>query len=458
MAFLDLDEIEQDSKDANIVPHPLKDKLAESEKAAYINAIVFAGLADDDTLSDIELEYGRTRALSLGLNADDFDEAVKTVQSLNGPKERKEFLFEMLTAFTDRTVAMYVLCDMAQAMASDGDLTDDACKFLDSLYRLLLKSDKKPDNPLTPADQKFLSAYRPFLAPRKTADASEVVQKAAQGEFDFPVGLVDFFSPDLKPLRLEGGETKSGEFSVVGGKYRLDELLTISSGTKLVMHDAEIEMGPRGCIVVLGSNVVIKKCRFVAKEASEYDVMFKSKSKNLQFVDCRFDGGNGRGAVVGDDTSCDLEFKNCEFNALFSESAVIWVRKFSILKCLACKFTDCRSADGSLIGGCQIDFSRCDFNDCVAKNSLVQVTTEYKIDTRRVCLCAFVNCSASLMFGGGLMGLIDVQVERCYIENCTGAIGGGIFSMFQASISESDARLLSSREELDNARNETSAS
>lgn len=353
---------------------------------------------------------------------------------------------------------MYVLCDMAQAMASDGDLTDDACKFLDSLYRLLLKSDKKPDNPLTPADQKFLSAYRPFLAPRKTADASEVVQKAAQGEFDFPVGLVDFFSPDLKPLRLEGGETKSGEFSVVGGKYRLDELLTISSGTKLVMHDAEIEMGPRGCIVVLGSNVVIKKCRFVAKEASEYDVMFKSKSKNLQFVDCRFDGGNGRGAVVGDDTSCDLEFKNCEFNALFSESAVIWVRKFSILKCLACKFTDCRSADGSLIGGCQIDFSRCDFNDCVAKNSLVQVTTEYKIDTRRVCLCAFVNCSASLMFGGGLMGLIDVQVERCYIENCTGAIGGGIFSMFQASISESDARLLSSREELDNARNETSAS
>ena len=392
MAFLDLDEIEQDSKDANIVPHPLKDKLAESEKAAYINAIVFAGLADDDTLSDIELEYGRTRALSLGLNADDFDEAVKTVQSLNGPKERKEFLFEMLAAFTDRTVAMYVLCDMAQAMASDGDLTDDACKFLDSLYRLLLKSDKKPDNPLTPADQKFLADYRPFLAPGKTADASEVVACRIDG-YEFPVGLMRFFSPDLKAVQLKGGTTGPGKIRLVGGKYRPDEALRVSATTMLVIKDAEIEFGSEGGIELCGADVIISNTRFVTAASSHWDVMVKSKANQLKFIHCEFECGGVRGAVECMSGDCNVEFDDCQFRSSISKNGIIRASRDGGVVCSKCDFVDCRVTDASVVTyGGGVNLTDCSFVDCYAREYIVRVTGGRVSGVK---CCSFSNCHSA---------------------------------------------------------------
>ena len=423
MAFLDLDEIEQDSKDANIIPHPLKDKLAESEKAAYINAIVFAGLADDDTLSDIELEYGRTRALSLGLNADDFDEAVKTVQSLNGPKERKEFLFEMLTAFTDRTVAMYVLCDMAQAMASDGDLTDDANKFLDSLYRLLLKSDKKPDNPLAPADQKFLADYRPFLAPGKTADASEVVREYCGMSYELPAGLVDFFTPDLKPIELKGGSTPAGEFRIVGCRFTLDETLTVESNTKLILRDAEIDFGANGLLVLKGMRVDIENCTFkgTAKPKDPYEHPWMIEADDvayLSFTNCIFDGGDFRCAIKDDGRlkECRLVITGGEFRSLRSD----WNE---IVAALGCKKVECRKViwkectnnddsdcrDETIISG-TLALTDCVFQDCNANSLFWSVEVTH---------CKFVGCkcrSSELFYiSCGSKGV----VSSCVAINCS---------------------------------------
>lgn len=397
MAFLDLDEIEQDSKDANIVPHPLKDKLAESEKAAYINAIVFAGLADDDTLSDIELEYGRTRALSLGLNADDFDEAVKTVQSLNGPKERKEFLFEMLTAFTDRTVAMYVLCDMAQTMASDGDLTDDANKFLDSLYRLLLKSDKKPDNPLTPADQKFLTDYRPFLAPGKTADASEVVREYYGMSYELPAGLVDFFTPDLKPIELKGGSTPAGEFRIVGCRFTLDETLTVESNTKLILRDAEIDFGANGLLVLKGMRVDIENCTFKGtaepKDPYEHPWMIEADDvAYLSFTNCIFDGGNFRCALEdgGRSEKRSLVITGGEFRFLKSDWKEIVAAYGCKVECRKVIWRECTNKSNSinemLLCGCDLMLEDCVFESCNAK---------YLFYPNEVAHCRFVDCKCT---------------------------------------------------------------
>lgn len=420
MAFLDLDEIEQDSKDANIVPHPLKDKLAESEKAAYINAIVFAGLADDDTLSDIELEYGRTRALSLGLNADDFDEAVKTVQSLDGPKERKEFLFEMLAAFTDRTVAMYVLCDMAQAMASDGDLTDDAVKFLDSLYRLLLKSDKKPDNPLTPADQKFLTDYRPYLAPGKTADASEVVREYCGMSYELPAGLVDFFTPDLKPIELKGGSTPAGEFRIVGCRFTLDETLTVESNTKLILRDAEIDFGANGLLVLKGMRVDIENCTFkgTAKPKSAYDHPWMIEADDvahLSFTNCIFDGGNFRCAIrnCSRSESGVLSITGGEFSSLKNDYKHILVTSRK-LECRKVIWRDCTTGEHayalvSCLGGI---FEDCEFGWCNAKWDLFVNSV---CSGLRVSHCLFSDCKCS---SDKLVGTNGINITSCVATNC----------------------------------------
>ena len=418
MAFLDLDEIEQDSKDANIVSHPLKDKLAESEKAAYINAIVFAGLADDDTLSDIELEYGRTRALSLGLNADDFDEAVKTVQSLNGPKERKEFLFEMLAAFTDRTVAMYVLCDMAQAMASDGDLTDDACKFLDSLYRLLLKSDKKPDNPLTPADQKFLSAYRPFLAPGKTADASEVVQKRRLEGYEFPAGLVQFFSHDLKPVQLQGGETGPGEFRIVGGVYRLDEALTISACTHLVLHDAEIVLGSKGVINLCGNRIDIENCSFRTLDTDgpvDDPYMIRAKLSHLNFKNCKFHGRDKRAAVSQEG---NLTLVACDGCHLLSKLPI-----FSCQQKLCFEnttLTDCSTSCSAPIIGYEVYMRDCIFVNVNGVVNVLQATRSgvYACPIE-LAHCKFDHCGFKIQLAGiSDYGHGDIKIKGCWAVDC----------------------------------------
>lgn len=381
--FLDFDALEQDSKDANIIPHPLRDKLSESAKASYIRMIVFAGLADDETLSDIELEYGRTRALSLGLNADDFDDAVKTVQSLNGQQERMKFLREMLTAFTDRAVAMYVLCDMAQAMASDGELTDNASKFLDSLYRLLLKSENKPDNPLSSADQKFLADYRPFLAPGKTADASEVVQAAAQSDFDFPAGLVTYFTPELKAVALDGGVRSERKYSICAGKFSLETELTIGKDTEFVLRDAEITFGPKARLVLSGAKIVIENCKFLAAESKTTDetpdwfaLISCNDLTECEFKDCTFNGGKIRTAIVTNSTR--LNFTNCKFSEFKvsdkkSNNAVIF--SSSTVICRGCDFSQCHCVhegdrSSALIRANSFDLTRCNFTDCSSDRDL----------------------------------------------------------------------------------------
>lgn len=434
--FLDFDALEQDSKDANIIPHPLRDKLSESAKASYIRMIVFAGLADDETLSDIELEYGRTRALSLGLNADEFDEAVKTVQSLGGQQERMKFLREMLTAFTDRAVAMYVLCDMAQAMASDGELTENASKFLDSLYRLLLKSDKKPDNPLTSADQKFLTDYRPFLAPGKTADATEVVREYYGMSYELPAGLVDFFTPDLKPIELKGGSTPAGEFRIVGCRFTLDEKLTVESNTKLILRDSEIDFGANGLLVLEGMRVDIENCTFKGmaepKDPYEHPWMIEAHGvAYLSFTNCIFDGGNFRCAIEDDGGHSEkrsLVITGGGFRSLKSGCRYIISAINTKVECRKVVWKGCTNdvesdiMDNMIIGGGDAVFVDCVFEDCNAYRLFfgpIEVTH-----------CKFVGCKcrASELFyvsdGRSMfMSIVDedkkTKISSCVAINCS---------------------------------------
>jgi len=146
MAFVDNEKLKKDAKDARIVPHPLKDVLSASKKAAYVRGIVFSGFVDDDKLQNDEEEFARVRARSLDMHEEtDFKEALADVKELvpHSLEARNAFLKEVLGEFKDdRAASFYFVSDLALAMASDGDLTPDAVNFLENVYSLLSLSER----------------------------------------------------------------------------------------------------------------------------------------------------------------------------------------------------------------------------------------------------------------------------------------------------------------------------
>lgn len=358
MAFIDLDELKQDAEDEGIVPHPLKDVLPASKKTAYVQGIIFAGFVDDDNLQQAEQKFVRARALSLDMPEAEFKEALDAVKGL--PEDgRSAFLKEVLGEFKDdRTASFYFVSDLALAMASDGDLTPGAVNFLEYVYSLLRLSD---------VDCKFLADYRVFLVPGRMADAGELVHKATQEKFDLPDGFVRFFTPELNPIPLKGGECQAHLLSICSAKFQLDEELVIPKSTTLVMSDAEIFFGRAGKLTLSGSKIEIRNCRFVVPnktaEGADQSVTHFICGKDLaslELTGCTFDGAMERGAVETDGT---LIIKECVFCNLKTEAATV-------------------SANG------QFTCTLSEFKNCQSKSAIVSVNNHLAVTICRFALCA----------------------------------------------------------------------
>ena len=346
MAFIDLEELKQDAEDEGIVPHPLKDVLSASKKAAYIKGIVFAGFVDDDKLQNDEEKFSRARALSLDMSEAEFKEALADVKAL--PEEgRSAFLKEVLGEFKDdRAASFYFVSDLALAMASDGDLTPGAVSFLESVYSLLK---------LSPLDIKFLSDYRVFLAPGRMAEAGELLHKATQDKFDLPDGFVRFFTPELNPISLKGGECDLHELRICSGKFELDDELIIPKTTELILKDAEILFGPKGRLTISGNQVVIERCVFSVKAEctrSDFDEFVLGLDlNNLVFKMCEFNGnmirssiGNNGGNITIENSRF-VEMKNMKCPGIVyarrSSSSILGMNSSGSVICMDSSFVRC---------------------------------------------------------------------------------------------------------------------
>lgn len=371
MAFLDLKKTKQRGEDAIIEPHPLKGKLSTSVATSYLNAIVFAGLVDDEELSDIEFKYGRMRALSLGMTSADFDDAVKTVRTLKSDDDKQDFLGDMLASFSDRDVALYVTCDMARAMMSDGALTEDATAFLDAVYDMLR---------LSAEDKKFLVAYREAVDSAHDLahddKAQSVIQRFCNAEFSFPDAFVDFFASSLNaaPVPLEDVRRSEKEFSVCKGKYTLDSELIVRKGTKLTLQDAEIIFRNQNARLVLsGGTIEIENCRFLARgtgglECPKSTAMIQcDELTKCIFRKCTFDGAQERRAVYAGKT--DLTFEECAFTNLKTYDGNI-IHSDQHVTCTRCSFKHNSCPVGCLLQAADFTLTKCDVVDCWASGSL----------------------------------------------------------------------------------------
>lgn len=359
MSFIDLDELKQDAEDEGIVPHPLKDVLSASKKTAYVQGIIFAGFVDDERLQQAEEKFARTRALSLDMTEAEFKDSLEVVKSLSDAKARSAFLKEVLGEFKDdRTTSFYFVSDLALTMVSDNDLTPDAVSFLESVYSLLN---------LSSSDVKFLAEYRVYLAPGRMADAGALVHKAKQEDFDLPEKFVQFFTPNLNPISLNGGVCQSRTLYICSSKFQLDEELIIPKDTTLVMKDAEIFFGKSGKLTISGYKIEITNCRFnVSSKTAISDtapsVPYFIVGKDLdsfKLTGCSFDGAMERGAVATDGA---LTTKDCIFCNLKSDSPIINVK--GQLVCTLSEFRNLQSTKSIISANEHLSVMICLFELC----------------------------------------------------------------------------------------------
>ncbi|MBQ6008248.1 MAG: hypothetical protein IJL17_06905 [Kiritimatiellae bacterium] len=426
MAFIDLEELKQDAEDEGIVPHPLKDVLSASKKAAYIKGIVFAGFVDDDRLQNDEEKFSRARALSLDMSEAEFKEALADVKAL--PKEgRSAFLKEVLGEFKDdRAASFYFVSDLALAMASDGDLTPGAVSFLESVYSLLK---------LSPIDIKFLSDYRVFLAPGRMAEAGELLHKATQDKFDLPDGFVRFFTPELNPIPLKAGECQSHALNICSAKFQLDGELIIPKSTTLVMKDAEIRFGRAGKLTLSGSKIEIRNCRFVVPsktaEGSDQSATHFICGKDLaslELTGCTFDGAMERGAVETDGT---LIIKECVFCNLKSEEPTVSAKEQ--FTCTLSEFKNCQCTKHAIVSVNQnVSVTICRFERCKACSWLdmkrdypSDFNVSYNLFDRFYASCDFCYVAEKTTADHALYGCCFQEVE--YKELSTGFGYSGSF-------------------------------
>ena len=361
MAFIDLEKFTQDAEDEGIVPHPLKDVLPDSKKMAYLRGLVFAGFVDDEKFQEAERKLVRARALSLDMTVADFEEAERFVRGLDD-SARGAVLKEILAEFKDdRAVSLFFASDLALAMAADGDLTPDAVNFLEGVYGHLH---------LVIADCKFLAEYRVFLAPGRMADAGELVHRVTQANFDLPDGFVRFFTPDLKPIQLKGGECQAHGLSICSAKFRIDEELIVPKSTTLVMRDAEIFFGRQGKLTLSGSKIEIRNCKFTVPnttaEGADQGVAHFITGKelaSLELTGCTFDGAMERGAVETDGT---LIIKESVFRNLKAKEPLVSAN--GQFTCTLSEFKNCQSDSWILAVNKYLDVTVCRFELCKASS------------------------------------------------------------------------------------------
>lgn len=419
MAFLDLKKTKQRGEDAIIEPHPLKGKLSTSVATSYLNAIVFAGLVDDEEFSDIEFKYGRMRALSLGMTSTDFDDAVKTVRTLKSDDDKQDFLGDMLASFSDRDVALYVTCDMARAMMSDGALTEDATTFLDAVYDMLR---------LSAEDKKFLVAYREAVDSAHDLayddKSRSVIQRFCNAEFPFPDAFVDFFASTLNsaPVPLEDVRHSEKEFSVCKGTYTLDSELIVRKGTKLTLRDAEILFRNQNARLVLsGGTIEIENCRFLAQgtdglECPKSTPMIQCDAlTKCVFRKCTFDGALERRAVYAGMT--DLTFEECVFTNLKTYDGNI-IHSDRCVTCTSCSFKHNSCPRGHrLLHAADFTLTKCEVIDCWTSGSLFCWCGEYGHNFKFES-CVLRDCSANEHVVGCFKSSFSIESKWGFFECC----------------------------------------
>ena len=382
--FADIFEIEKifaekrEEEERTVLPHPLKNVLDEAQKARHLNAVCRAvNEAGDNSPTGLQQKGLRHLAIALGIKNDQpvtMEPQTETVDAFSSGTD-------------NRRLAFFLYCDMARIFAMDGHPAFSA-------IQTQLLDDVVTSMNLVPEDAAFLKEYSAFVGNGKEPNAAEVVQRA-QNSIRFPDGFIRYFTPNMKPIALVGGDTAPGAYQIVDGHYRLEKPLKVGPQTRLVIKNAVIDFAPEAVIELNDCATEISGSTFNGEKPKNNAKITENGAKpffsgqsayKVEFDDCRFDGLDCRSGinVSGHETSINL----CQFKRLIGEVMIGWCDDNpKVVKCRQSSWADC-TASREFCGGESVFMSACDFENC--SSSYLFACHGYK-ERAEVKACLFVN-------------------------------------------------------------------
>ena len=345
--IFDIEKIFAEKREAEVravVPHPLKPVLNDAQKAHYLSALrCYVEITSDNSPAKIQLKGLRHLAVALG------------TKDVGDPEDESKLVLSLDSG--TRTVGFFFYCDMARLFAMDGSPTFSAIQ--NQMLEATAASFK-----MASEDVEFLKRYSAYLGNGNEPDAAEVVRDA-QGAIRFPDGFIRYFTPNMKPIVLAGGDTPAGVYQIVDGHYRLKKPLTVCAQTRLIIKNAIIDFAPEAEIELGGKDVAISDTVFNGEKAEIEELIAKpffSASGFIKFERCVFNGASCRAFI---ESSSSVNIRNCKLNSLIGNDkhAVIECRYSGVLDCVGACWTECLSSN-CLVVAEKAWFGACDFVNC----------------------------------------------------------------------------------------------
>lgn len=365
----------REEEERAVLPHPLRNSLSVEQKEHYLNAVRNAvDETSDNSPTKVQQKGLHHLAISLGVNGNAARaESISRITESSFESEK-------------RNIAFFLYCDIARLFAMDGHAEFSAIQS-QKLYEVATALK------LSPEDTKFLCRYRVFVGNGNAADAAEFIRQT-QSSIRFPDGFIKYFTPNMKVIVLEGGDTPEGVYQIVDGHYRLEKTLNVGSNTRLIIKNAVIDFAPEAQIELYGRAEDILDSEFNGEKTEDDDLLGKQFFREVRrgivkFERCCFNGAGCRSVIYAEG---EIVIESCRFNRLCGqEKRPIIFSDYNSIRISNSQLNDCR-ASGSFCSadsyGSRIEVVACDFISC---SSAVLLHTGYDKDV--VCkACLFERC------------------------------------------------------------------
>ena len=142
MAFLNKIKMAKRVAAIGVGEHPLlkEEELAESEKTAYVEGLVFAALSDDEKVDDGEQLQIRRLAASLKVDKAELKTCFETVLGLKTDEEKLSFAEEIAGVLRRGLIPAFFVADVEALIDKEGTVLEGAADILDYLGTLLFET------------------------------------------------------------------------------------------------------------------------------------------------------------------------------------------------------------------------------------------------------------------------------------------------------------------------------
>lgn len=224
-------------------------------------------------------------------------------------------------------------------------------------------------------------------------------------------------------LLVSAKRVEEGVFELSNAWFRLDDVLVLGKGAKLVIKNADVSFGLNAYIKLEGGDVEIVKSKLgsVYEDVPENETIGKNlivgEVGTITIEESRFSGYGLRSGLCVDG---NVIAKSSVFDKLVNTNANCSVfgvpynsNKNYRVSCEYCRFVNCQTTQQTLIWCMDAIFNACVFEDCSSSQAIVLGCEGCEISLRD---CLFLRCKVG----------VEQPLVGCYWRDNYGVTTGGI--------------------------------